>query len=207
MGHNIIIKFYSTFWSSKSSRSKYYLQKLQDLRSVKPYNNKNYQYNNKDYDSSWKKSNFIKISSEILSSDRLNNNQDSSEISLIADFFEELGTLIFNKVDFSRLCSFIVEYAVNENKELEKTSLKSYLESSEFSNIVRNIYKEELLKTYKSILDSGYDELKSTFVELLKLQNKITADTQLEDAEVHLAENMDNESFERFLKLKKDSLI
>jgi hypothetical protein len=64
-----------------------------------------------------------------------------------------------------------------------------------------------LLKTYKSILDSGYDELKSTFVELLKLQNKITADTQLEDAEVHLAENMDNESFERFLKLKKDSLI
>ena len=204
----------------KNYYKKYYLQKLQDLRSIKPYNNKNYQYNNKDYDSSWKKSNFIKISPEILSSDRLNNNQDSSEIrekvilicvienpSLIADFFEELGTLIFNKVDFSRLCSFIVEYAVNENKELEKTSLKSYLESSEFSNIVRNIYKEELLKTYKSILDSGYDELKSTFVELLKLQNKITADTQLEDAEVHLAENMDNESFERFLKLKKDSLI
>jgi hypothetical protein len=56
-------------------------------------------------------------------------------------------------------------------------------------------------------LDSSYDDLKATFVELLKLQNKIASDTQLEDAEALLAENMDEDNFEKFLKLKKDSLI
>jgi hypothetical protein len=44
-------------------------------------------------------------------------------------------------------------------------------------------------------------------VELLNLQNKIAYDTQLEDAEALLAENMDDDNFEKFLKLKKDSLI
>ena len=51
---------------------------------------------------------------------------------LISDFFEELGILPFNKTDFSRLCSFMVEYASNDNKELEKTAFKSYLSNSEF---------------------------------------------------------------------------
>ena len=56
-------------------------------------------------------------------------------------------------------------------------------------------------------MDSSYDDLKATFVELLNLQNKIASDTQLEDAEALLAENMDDDNFEKFLKLKKDSLI
>ena len=103
-------------------------------------------------------------------------------------FFEEIGILTFNKSDFSRLCSFIVEYASNDNKELEKTALKSYLSSSEFSNIVSEIYKEELLRTYKSLLDSDYNDLKLTFIELLNRQSKIASDTQLEDAEALLAE-------------------
>ena len=41
----------------------------------------------------------------------------------------------------------------------------------------------------------------------LNLQNKIASDTQLEDAEALLAEKMDDDNFEKFLKLKKDSLI
>ena len=90
---------------------------------------------------------------------------------------------------------------------LEKTALKSYLSNSEFSNIISEIYKEELLRTYKSLLDSDYSELKITFIELLNLQNKIAANNQLEDAEALLAENMDDDNFEKFLKLKKDSLI
>jgi hypothetical protein len=56
-------------------------------------------------------------------------------------------------------------------------------------------------------LDSNYEDLKATFVELLNLQNKIASDSQLEDAEALLAENMDDDNFEKFLKLKKDSLI
>ena len=56
-------------------------------------------------------------------------------------------------------------------------------------------------------MDSNYEDLKATFVELLNLQNKIASDTQLEDAEALLAENMDDDNFEKFLKLKKDSLI
>ena len=182
------------------------------------YQNNNYQNNN--YQKPWKKSNFVKISSEILRSERGSINEDSSHIrekvillciienpNLISDFFEEIGILTFNKSDFSRLCSFIVEYASNDNKVLEKTALKSYLSSSEFSNIVSEIYKEELLRTYKSLLDSDYNDLKLTFIELLNRQSKIASDTQLEDAEALLAENMDDDSFEKFLKLKKDSFI
>ena len=105
-----------------------------------------------------------------------------------------------------QLCSFIVEYASNDDKELEKEALKSYLDSSEFSNIIGEIYKDELLRTYRSLLDSDYEKLKFTFLELLILQNKFTANTQLEDAEALLTENMDDASFEKFLKLKKDSL-
>ena len=197
----------------KNYYKKNYLQKLQDLKSIKSYQNNNYQ-------KSWKKSNFVKISSEILKSERGGINEDSSHIrekvillcvienpNLISDFFEELGILPFNKTDFSRLCSFMVEYASNDNKELEKTAFKSYLSKSEFSNIIDEIYKKELLNTYKTLLDSNYDDLKATFVELLNLQNKIASDTQLEDAEALLAENMDDDNFEKFLKLKKDSLI
>jgi DNA primase len=202
----------------KNYYKKDYLQKLQDLRAVKNYQNNNYQNNN--YQKPWKKSNFVKISSEILRSERGSINEDSSHIrekvillciienpNLISDFFEEIGILTFNKSDFSRLCSFIVEYASNDNKELEKKALKSYLSSSEFSNIVSEIYKEELLRTYKSLLDSDYNDLKLTFIELLNRQSKIASDTQLEDAEALLAENMDDDSFEKFLKLKKDSFI
>jgi len=202
----------------KNYYKKDYLQKLQDLRAVKNYQNNNYQNNN--YQKPWKKSNFVKISSEILRSERGSINEDSSHIrekvillciienpNLISDFFEEIGILTFNKSVFSRLCSFIVEYASNDNKELEKTALKSYLSSSEFSNIVSEIYKEELLRTYKSLLDSDYNDLKLTFIELLNRQSKIASDTQLEDAEALLAENMDDDSFEKFLKLKKDSFI
>ena len=197
----------------KNYYKKNYLQKLQDLKSIKSYQNNNYQ-------KSWKKSNFVKISSEILKSEREGINEDSSHIrekvillcvienpNLISDFFEELGILPFNKTDFSRLCSFMVEYASNDNKELEKTAFKSYLSKSEFSNIIGEVYKEELLNTYKTLLDSNYEDLKATFVELLNLQNKIASDTQLEDAEALLAENMDDDNFEKFLKLKKDSLI
>ena len=207
----------------KNYYKKNYLQKLQDLRSVKNYQNNNYQnnnYRNNNYQKSWKKSNFVKISSEILTSERGAINEDSSHIrekvillcvienpNLISDFFEEIGILTFNKSNFSRLCSFIVEYASNDNKELEKTALKSYLSNSEFSNIVSEIYNEELLRTYRSLLDSDYNDLKLTFIELLNRQSKIAADTQLEDAEALLAENMDDDSFEKFMKLKKDSLI
>ena len=207
----------------KNYYKKDYLQKLQDLRSVKNYQNNNYQnnnYRNNNYQKSWKKSNFVKISSEILTSERGAIKEDSSHIrekvillcvienpNLISDFFEEIGILTFNKSNFSRLCSFIVEYASNDNKELEKTALKSYLSNSEFSNIVSEIYNEELLRTYRSLLDSDYNDLKLTFIELLNRQSKIAADTQLEDAEALLAENMDDDSFEKFMKLKKDSLI
>ena len=47
----------------KNYYKKNYLQKLQDLKSIKSYQNNNYQ-------KSWKKSNFVKISSEILKSER-----------------------------------------------------------------------------------------------------------------------------------------
>ena len=82
----------------KNYYKKDYFQKLQDLRAVKNYQNNNYQNNN--YQKPWKKSNFVKISSEILRSERGSINEDSSHIrekvillciienpNLISDFF------------------------------------------------------------------------------------------------------------------------
>ena len=192
---------------------KNYLQKLQELRSVKNYSEPGKQ-------KLWKKSNFVRISDEILKSDRGIKSEDASNIRekvillcvienprLINDYFEELGQLGFNKSDFSRLCSFIIEYVPNHNKELEKETLKSYLSTTEFSNIIDEIYKKDLLRTYRSLLDSDYNNLKLTFLELLDLQNKFSVDSQLADAEMILAENMDEANFEKFVKLKKDSLL
>ena len=48
------------------------------MRAVKNYQNNNYQNNN--YQKPWKKSNFVKISSEILRSERGSINEDSSHI-------------------------------------------------------------------------------------------------------------------------------
>ena len=195
----------------KNYYKKNFFQKLQDLKSVK-----NYGVNNPN---TWKKNNLVRISQEILQSERGVNSNDTSNTRekvillcaienprLLNDFFEDLGQLNFNKTDFLRLCSFLVEYASKNDKELEKEALKSYLNYTEFSNIVGEIYKDELLRTYRTLIESDYETLKFTFLELLNLQNKFTANTQLEDAEALLAENMDDESFEKFLKLKKDSL-
>ena len=192
---------------------KNYLQKLQDLRSIKNYREAGNQ-------KTWKKSSFVKISDEILQSERGIKTEDASNIRekvillcvienprLINDYFEELGQLTFNKSNFSRLCSLIIEYVSNHNKELEKETLKSYLSNTEFSKIIDDIYKKDLLRTYRSLLDSDYNNLKLAFLELLELQNKFTTDTQLENAEITLAENMDDANFEKFLKLKKDSLL
>ena len=192
---------------------KNYLQKLQELRSVKNYSEPGKQ-------KLWKKTNFVRISDEILKSDRGIKSEDASKIRekvillcvienprLINEYFEELGQLAFNKSNFSRLCSFIIEYVPNHNKELEKETLKSYLSTTEFSNIIDEIYKKDLLRTYRSLLDSDYNNLKLTFLELLDLQNKFSVDTQLADAEMILAENMDEANFEKFVKLKKDSLL
>jgi hypothetical protein len=45
------------------------------------------------------------------------------------------------------------------------------------------------------------------FIELLKLQNKNIVNNELEDATALLAEDMNEDSFENFLRLKRDSLI
>ena len=195
----------------KNYYKKNFCQKLQDSKSVK-----NYGVNNPN---TWKKNNLVRISQEILQSERGVNSNDTSNtrenvMSLLAiqnprlwnDVFKYLDQLNFNKTQLCRLCSFLVEYASKNDKELEKEALKSYLNYTEFSNIVGEIYKDELLRTYRTLLDSDYETLKFTFLELLNLQNKYTANTQLEDAEALLAENMDEASLEKCVKLKKDRL-
>ena len=45
-----------------------------------------------------------------------------------------------------------------------------------------------------------------SFLEFLELQNKFTENKDIDKAAIDLEENMNEENFEKFLKLKKESL-
>ena len=49
-------------------------------------------------------------------------------------------------------------------------------------------------------------EVERSFLEFLALQNKFAENKDIDQAAIDLEENMNEENFEKFLKLKKESL-
>ena len=121
-------------------------------------------------------------------------------------YIEELGSLGFNDDNLSKICSKIVDFVSQSDKNLENSSLKTYLMNSGFQNTIRSIYQPELIKTYKLLINKNQSDLERSFEELINIQKRFLNDDDLNQAASDLEKNMDEKSFENFVKLKKESL-
>jgi DNA primase len=163
--------------------------------------------------------NFSKPSSEALKSERANLNQPESIIRekiilwmmienrhLVDKYIEEIGNIQFNDKNLAKICSKILNFCSQDNKYLENNDLKTYLEASEFSKLIRGVYNPSLLETYKFLINKQQIEQERSFEELLKIHSVSLSNETLDQAVLDLEKNMDQESFENFVKAKMESL-
>ena len=126
---------------------------------------------------------------------------------LISKYLEELGRISFSNIEFSKACSMIVEYIVSkDDKNLENLDIKSYLIEKGFQSQILDIYSPSLLNTYQPLLRNDEKEVERSFLEFLNLQEKFAENKEVDQAVIDLEENMNEENFEKFLRLKKESL-
>ena len=163
--------------------------------------------------------NFSKPSSEALKSERANSSQPESIIRekimlwmmienrhLVDKYIEEIGNIQFNDKNLAKICSKILDFCSQDNKNLENKDLKTYLEASEFSKLIRGVYNPSLLETYKFLINKQQIEQEKSFEELLKIHSVSLSNETLDQAVLDLEKNMDQESFENFVKAKMESL-
>ena len=126
---------------------------------------------------------------------------------LILKYIEELGRISFNDLKLSKLVSEIIEFgSINSDKDLENFDFKSYLLDKGLKVETALIYKSNLIKTYRSVIKSDFEIVEKSFLGLLDLHNKLLEKNDLSQAFKDLEQNMDQESYENFLKIKKESL-
>lgn len=163
--------------------------------------------------------NFSKPSREALKSERANLTQPESIIRekimlwmmienrrLVDKYIEEIGNIQFNDKNLAKICSKILDFCSQDNKNLENKDLKTYLEASEFSKLIRSVYNPSLLETYKFLINKQQVEQEKSFEELLKIHSVSLSNETLDQAVLDLEKNMDQESFENFVKAKIESL-
>tara|TARA_B100001057_G_scaffold154772_1_gene154901 strand:+ start:318 stop:2117 length:1800 start_codon:yes stop_codon:yes gene_type:complete len=161
-----------------------------------------------------------KVSKEIYNSDRVNQSNHDSVIRekiilmhiienplILFKYIEELGRITFNDLKLAKLVSEIIEFgSTNSDKNLENFDFKSYLLDKGFTNEIALIYKFNLLKTYRSVIKSDFETAEKSFLGLLDLHNLLLEKKDLSQAFRDLEQNMDQKSYESFLKIKKESL-
>ena len=114
----------------------------------------------------------------------------------------------FSNIEFSKTCSSIVEYIISKNdKNLENQDIKSYLIEIGFQQQIVDIYSPSLLNTYQQLLRNNEKEGERRFLECLDLQNKFNENKEVDQAVLDLEKNMNEENFEKLVKLKKESFI
>ena len=191
----------------------YYIKEFNDKINVlkRPHFQKNASY-----------SRYIdnKVSKEITNSDRVNQSSHDSVIRekiilmhvienplLLFKYIEELGRISFNDLKLANLVSEIIEFgSINSDKDLENFDFKSYLLDKGLTEEIALIYKSNLIKTYRSVIKSDFETVEKSFLGLLELHNKLLEKKDLSQAFKDLEQNMDQESYENFLKIKKESL-
>ncbi len=191
----------------------YYIKEFNDKINVlkRPHFQKNASY-----------SRYIdnKVSKEITNSDRVNQSSHDSVIRekiilmhvienplLLFKYIEELGRISFNNLKLANLVSEIIEFgSINSDKDLENFDFKSYLLDKGLKAEIALIYKSNLIKTYRSVIKSDFETVEKSFLGLLDLHNKLLEKNDLSQAFKDLEQNMDQESYENFLKIKKESL-
>ena len=170
--------------------------------------------------SSYSRYNENKVSKEIYNSDRVNQSSHDSVIRekiilmhiienplLLFKYIEELGKIRFNDLKLAKLVSEIIEFgSTNSDKDLENFDFKSYLLEKGLTVEIALIYKSNLLKTYRSVIKSDFEIVEKSFLGLLDLHNHLLEKKDLSQAFRDLEQNMDQESYENFLKIKKESL-
>ncbi len=161
-----------------------------------------------------------RVSKEIYNSERLNQSSHDSVIRekiilmhiienplLLSKYIEELGRISFNELKLAKLVSLIIEFgSINPDKDLENFDLKSYLLQRGLTEEVKSIYKSNLLKTYSSVIKSDFETVENSFLGLLDLHKQLLEKKDLSQAFKDLEQNMDQESYENFLKIKKEIL-
>jgi len=161
-----------------------------------------------------------RISREMLASDRVKKQSHESVVRekiiliclienpfLIGKYSEELGKIRFNDLNLSSLVSEILEFsASNIDKELENYDLKSYLTERGLNQEIAYIFQPGLLSTYSSIIKNEKVEVEKSFISLLDLHKDLIEKGDLNLALNDLEENMDEKSFENFMRIKKESI-
>ena len=107
----------------------------------------------------------------------------------------------------SNLLSNILEFtSSNSDKNLENFDLKSYLLARGLSQEINYIFQSSLLNTYTSMINNDKSSVEKGFEGLLELQRMFSNEGDLSKAYISFEENMDEESFENFLRIKRESL-
>ena len=127
---------------------------------------------------------------------------------LLFKYIEELGRISFNDLKLANLVSEIIEFgSINSDKDLENFDFKSYLLDKGLKVETALIYKSNLIKTYRSVIKSDFETVEKSFLGLLDLHNQLLEKKDLSQAFKDLEQNMDQKSYENFLRIKKESLV
>ena len=199
INNETVKQYYSSYFENQLNNYKF---------SSKKYINRDHQFNN------------LSISSEITRSDRADKSSHVSStrekiiiLALIENPFlldkysEELGQLIFNDEKLNKIVSEILEFSsFNTNKDLENLSLRSYLEDKGFNQMINYLYNPSLINTYKEMINSAQEIVEKNFLEMIGVHKELSNQNELSEAYLEFEQNMDDESYKNFLKIKNETL-
>ena len=126
---------------------------------------------------------------------------------LLDKYSEELGQLIFNDAKLTKIVSEILEFSsLNTNKGLENVNLRSYLVDKGFNQMINYLYNPSLINTYKGMINSAQDIVEKNFLEMISVHKELSNQNELSEAYLDFEQNMDDESYKNFLKIKNEKL-
>ena len=180
----------------------------------------NYKFSSKKYINSDNQFNNLTISREISKSDRVDKSSHVSSTRekiiililienpfLLNKYSEELGQLIFNDEKLNKIVSEILEFSsFNNNKALENLNLRSYLEDKGFNQMINYLYSPSLVNTYKEMINGAQDIVEKNFLEMISVHKELSNQNELSEAYLDFEQNMDDESYKNFLRIKNETL-
>ena len=103
--------------------------------------------------------------------------------------------------------SEILEFSsFNTDKALENLNLRSYLEDKGFNQMINYLYNPSLISTYKEMINSAQEIVEKNFLEMISVHKELSNQNELSEAYLDFEQNMDDESYKNFLKIKNEKL-
>ena len=199
ISNETVKQYYSSYFETQLNNFKF---------SSKKYINRDNQYDN------------LSISREISKSDRVDKSSHVSSTRekiiilalvenpfLLEKYSEELGKLIFNDEKLKKIVREVLEFSsLNTNKDLENLNLRSYLEDKGFNQMINYLYNPKLINTYKGMISSAQEIVEKNFLEMIDVHKELSKQNELSEAYLDFEQNMDDESYKNFLKIKNETL-